>query len=94
MSKIDYKVHSLLNGGNSHYTGAIVCVDGTNLMQTGRLLDRYTFIEISDCHGKVRIHKDPNLPMKDFIDKLDTLEMEISFFKQYLIDKLAQNGEK
>lgn len=84
MSNVRWNNRVWLNSLDSHYSGSIVTFDGTNLLNRGKKLERYTFIEISDCHGKVRIHKDDNLDMRDFIEKLRLLETEIREFRLHL----------
>lgn len=78
-----YNKRVWLNSERSHYTGSIVCHDGV-VSNRGNPAERYTFIEISDCHGKSRIHYDNNLDMQDFVDKLKLLRDEIELFIEHL----------
>lgn len=84
MSKVNYNVRTNLNPETSHYTGSVACVDVEDVINQGKFTNRYTFVEIADCHGKVRIHKDPNLEMKDFLTKLRLLSFELSAFANFL----------
>jgi len=86
MSKINYNRRIWLNQETSHYTGSIVCFDGEDLENRGQTLSRYTFVEISDCHGKIRIHRDNNLPLLDFKCKLARMEYELRQFRKSLQD--------
>lgn len=81
---VRYNSRVWLNSYYSHYTGSIVCVDKKDLINRGHHLERYTFMEISDCHGKIRIHTDPNFGMEEYIDKLKRLETEIRNFREHL----------
>ncbi len=78
-----YNKRTFLNGINSHYTGSVVCHDGV-VSNRGKPAERYTFIEIADCHGKVRIHTDLNLTMDEYIDKLKLLINELEDFVSHL----------
>lgn len=84
MSDIKYNKRIWLNTDDSHYTGSIVLFDGVDVINHGKKLDRYSFVEISSCHGKVRIHKDDNLTMEDYIQKLKLLETEICEYRKHL----------
>jgi hypothetical protein len=72
-----------LNEIDSHFTGAVVCHDGVVANQ-GKPAERYTFVEIASCHGKVRLHADKNFGMSAFIAKLELLQSELSYFIDYL----------
>ena len=84
MSRVDYNSRQFLNPPSSHYTGSLVCFDGTEVINQGKELERYTFVEVSDCHGKVRLHKDNNLLMRDFILKLRFMAHELNQFANHL----------
>lgn len=78
-----YNTRKWLNALDSHYTGSLVCHDGV-VTNRGKPPARYTFLEISDCHGKVRIHYDDNLDMKSYIEKLKLIQSEIDSFIEHL----------
>lgn len=46
-----YNKRVWLNPRSSSFTGSIVLYDG--LLETK---ERYSFVELSDCNGKIRIH--------------------------------------
>lgn len=89
MSKVNYNIRLNLNPETSHYTGSIACVDVEDVINQGKFTERYTFVEIADCHGKVRIHKDPNLEMKEYIHKLRLLSVELMRFSTFLEDNVT-----
>lgn len=78
-----YNKRVWLNTPDSHFTGSMVCHDGI-VMNQGKPAARYTFVEFSDCHKKSRIHKDDNLEMVDFINKLRTVVEELNNFIEHL----------
>ena len=78
-----YNTRMWLNSIDSHYTGSIICHDGI-VSNRGKPPARYTFLELSDCHGKSRIHYDDNLDMDAFIQKLTLLRSEIDNFISHL----------
>lgn len=78
-----YNSRIWLNSTESHYTGSVTCFDGV-VSNRGKPPERYTFLELSDCHGKSRIHYDNNLDMIAFIDKLKLLKNEIELFIAHL----------
>lgn len=84
MSIEKYNTRTWLNDSDSHYTGSIVCAHFEDLKNRGKYMDEYIFAEISDCSGKVRIHKDMNHSTKDFIDKLKLIQSELQKFIDHL----------
>lgn len=78
-----YNKRIWLNNENSHFTGSMVCHDGV-VSNQGRPPERYTFMEICDCHRKIRVHKDANLPMDEFVGKLALMRDEINSFINHL----------
>ena len=78
-----YNTRTWLNSIDSHYTGSVVCHDGI-VTNRGKPHARYTFIEISDCHGKTRIHFDDNMDMDAYIDKLKLIQSELQNFIDHL----------
>jgi hypothetical protein len=84
MSDVKYNERIWLNEDDSHYTGSIVLFDGESIINQGKLIDRYSFVEISSCHGKVRIHNDYNHPLGVYIKKIATLEDELRKYREYL----------
>jgi hypothetical protein len=80
---MSYNTRTWLNSTESHYTGSVVCFDGI-VSNRGKPPEQYTFLELSDCHGKSRIHYDNNLDMAAFIQKLRLLQSEIDNFIEHL----------
>lgn len=78
-----YNKRIWLNTTDSHYTGSATFHDGI-VSNQGKPAERYTFMEITDCHRKVRIHYDHNLDMQAYIDKLSLLRDEIDNFINHL----------
>ncbi len=62
-----YKSETWLNKENSPSTGSIVCYDGDVEYSDGE--GPCVFIEIADCHNKVRLHMTHTDTMEEFIDK-------------------------
>lgn len=42
------------------------------------------FVEIADCHGKVRLHRTHTDTTKDFLVKLDFLIIQLTKFRNFL----------
>ena len=64
-------------------------IDGESEFAEG--LDRDSFIEIADCHGKVRLHKSSDDSVTEFIQKLSVMCNEIDCFIKHLKTKLIDN---
>lgn len=86
MSKVYYNRRIWLNSENSRSTGSVVCFDGQTEFSEG--VDRDSFIEISDCHGKVRLHKASDDNVAEFIQKLSVMRNEIDCFINHLKTKV------
>ena len=87
--EIRFNQRTWLNTLASHYTGSITCFDGT-VKNRGQPLREYTFVEIADCHGKVRIHVDDNSGLEEFIEKIDSLIYWLKAFRQHLARRLEE----
>jgi hypothetical protein len=80
-----YSKRTWLNPEYSASTGSIVAFHGkTTYGQCDPELT--TFLEIADCHGKVKIHKIKIDSMEDYIIKLRTLSEEIEDFADFLME--------
>lgn len=86
MSNVYYNRRIWLNSENSRSTGSVVCFDGKTEFSDG--VDRDSFIEISDCHGKVRLHKSSDDSVAEFIQKLSVMRNEIDCFINHLRTKV------
>lgn len=79
-----------LNKHDSSNTGSVVAFHGESSWkdEDGEFpLD--SMLEISDCHGKIRLHKTEKDTDQDFIDKLELLSKTINNFIYYLKDNEA-----
>lgn len=86
MSKVYYNRRIWLNSNKSRSTGSLVCFDGETEFSEG--IDRDSFIEISDCSKKIRLHKSSDEDITDFIDKLTIMRFEIDCFINHLKTKV------
>jgi len=80
--KTNYNKRTWLNDENSSSTSSIVSFDG--YVDYGKETFRDTFIRISDCSKSIKLHKNDNETMEDFIKRLELLKNEISSFIKYL----------
>lgn len=62
-----------LNPDSSASTGSAVAYHGKAWWKPKDTVDTAMFFEVSDCHGKVRLHKTDHETNKEFTDKLRTL---------------------
>ena len=60
-----YKTEKWLNPQTSPSTGSVVCYDGQTEFSDG--IGRNAFLQISDCHNIVRLHKCYADSIDDFI---------------------------
>lgn len=77
-----------LNAPDSPSTGSVVAYDGKAKDSDGEY--RSTFLQISDCYAKVKLHKSSYDNMDDFIDKMKKLRTTIDEF----IAHLEENKEE
>ena len=83
-----YSDRQWLNKDDSPSTGSFVAYSGPS---PWKKKERLTFIEIADCHEKVRLHIAPMDTKDDFIAKLIKLRNGLTKFIEYLqADKEAQ----
>lgn len=75
-----YSSRKWLNGENAPSTGATVAYEGKADWSEKNV----QFFEISDCHGKIRLHRTDNDTIGDFIRKLRVLSQEAEAFANYL----------
>jgi len=80
-----YNKRAWLKSENSPSTSSVAAFHGK--AQWGKKPEEYTFLEISDCNGKIRLHKIASDSMNDFIAKLKTLEDSVQDFRKYLEGK-------
>lgn len=94
MNKRSYNRRAWLNPPQSHFTGTVVCHDGV-VSNQGRAPERYSFVEISSCHGKVKLHADKNDGEDQdfqFLKKIDLLILELTDFRDHLEGNLPDNS--
>lgn len=72
-----------LNDPNSPSTGSVCAFDGEDKWGDDKQ-HNLRFLEIADCHCKVRLHKTGNDSDKDFIDKMVSLHNFIGDFINHL----------
>ena len=77
-----YSKRVWLNEENSPSTGSVVAFDG--FVRDDKEEWRSTFLELSDCYGKARLHKASYDSTEDFIEKMKLLRNEIDSFIDYL----------
>ena len=82
MNKTYYKSEDWLNEFESPSTGSIVCFDG--FREYSDFPDRCTFIEIADCHQKIRLHKAQGDTLEDFIAKATKMRNALTYFINHL----------
>ena len=78
-----YKTETWLNPEDSPSTGSIVCYDGDVEYTEGEA--PCMFVEIADCHNKVRLHCAHTDTTEQFIDKLDKVINSLKRFRSHLI---------
>jgi hypothetical protein len=95
MSNIKYNDRVWLNSEESHFTGSMVCFDGV-IKNQGKPAERYTFVELRDCHGRIRLHVDKNSEneLEEFRDKLLLLQETLDCFIDHLNKELTEERGK
>lgn len=81
--KDHYKSETWLNTKDSPSTGSLVCYDG-DIEYSDDGEQPCTFVEIADCHSKVRLHQVHTDSTEEFIKKLDLLIIHLTKFRNYL----------
>lgn len=84
-NKCFYNTRVWLNKNSSRNTGSIVCYDGITEFSDG--MNEDSFVEIADCHNKVRIHKDLNGTNDEWLNKLRLLRDNLNNFILFLESK-------
>lgn len=81
--KKNYNRRTWLNPLKSDSTGSVVAFDGRVIDFEGKDYQE-TFIEIADCHHKIRLHITSDDTRKEFTTKLKLLSFEIDRFIKHL----------
>lgn len=79
---MSYCKREWLNEINSPSTGSVVAYDG--IIKDSEVDYRSTFLQISDCFKKVKLHKASYDTINDFIKKMKILRTVIDDFINYL----------
>ena len=82
--KTYFKSEAWLNPKDSPSTGSIVCFDGDVEYTEGEA--PCVFVEIADCHEKIRLHQAHTDTTEQFIAKITTLINSLSEFRHHLIN--------
>jgi len=81
-----YNTRKWLNKKNSMSSGSVFIYEGKYPYNGSKLVDS-KFIEISDCHSKVRLHKSFADSDKDWEYKVDRLIKELIKYRDYMDNK-------
>lgn len=84
--KTYYKSVTQLNPDDSPSTGSIVCYDG-DIEYSDDGVQPNMFVEIADCHGKVRLHQAHTDTTKEFIEKIGLMIIALNHFRNHLESK-------
>lgn len=84
-TKTYFKSEKWLNSQTSSSTGSIVCYDGVFEGTEGSCY--CTFVEIADCHNKVRLHRSHVDTNEEFLEKVNSLITILSLFKNHLANE-------
>ena len=84
-----YSERIWLNPIDSRSTGSVAVFDGMVDYDYGKGPERTTFLEVSDCHTKIRLHRAPFDTLEMFIEKMTILNQSIERF----IDHLKEEKE-
>jgi molybdopterin synthase catalytic subunit len=78
---MNYCQREWLNDDESASTGSVVAFDGmVKHRYDDRKKVRHFFLEIADCHNKVRLHSSNIQTSRDFIKKLKLLRQVVDDF--------------
>lgn len=80
----NYADRRWLNNDGHPSTGSIVAYHGEAPWRQGKKQDEMTILEISDCHGKVRLHRAEIDTMEDFVKKMEVMRDVVDQFINHL----------
>lgn len=83
-SKTLYNKREWLNNLDTPSSGSVVCYHGISKYEEEKNNFEQLFLEIADCHYKIRLHKTVFETKQQFIDKLERLQTEIDLFIKHL----------
>lgn len=81
--KTYYKSITQLNPDDSPSTGSLVCYYG-DIEYSDDGVQPCMFVEIADCHSKVRLHRVHTDTTIEFLNKLDYLIIQLTKFRKFL----------
>jgi len=84
---IHYSKRKWLNPDGHSASASVVAYSGQGHWEEHGERAIWTFLEIADCHGKVRLHKAQFDTMEDYTNKLALLRDEIDRFIKHLKGK-------
>ncbi|MBO5004770.1 MAG: hypothetical protein J6D03_05930 [Clostridia bacterium] len=89
--KTRYKTFDELND-DTPSTGSICCYDGIIIYPEDEKEPEWEdqFIEIADCHNKVRLHRATYDTQEDWIDKVAKIKKSIDNYYYHLLEKEAE----
>jgi hypothetical protein len=73
-----------LNPGDQSLTGSIVTFNGDSAWKGENGPVKVSFVEVADCHNKVRIHGGDYDSISQFADKVELMRDTLTEFVQYL----------
>lgn len=73
-----------LNKPESRSTGSVVAFEGMVDYDNGKGAELTSFLELADCHGKVRLHRASYDTRADFVNKMKVLRSVLDDFILYL----------
>ena len=91
--KTYYKLTRELNEEDSPSTGSITCYDG-DIEYSDDGEQPCIFIEIADCHQKVRLHMSHTDTIADFIDKIGKIMDTLGYFRFHLVNYSPHRSNK
>ncbi|BCS55200.1 hypothetical protein GSbR_26010 [Geobacter sp. SVR] len=80
----NYSKRYWLNAEGHSSTGSAVAFHGDSPWDRDGKREKITFLEISDCHNKVRLHRSDFDDMAEFIVKMEKLRDAITEFVSHL----------
>jgi len=83
-----------LNRPDSPSTGSIVVFDGEIQWRSDRPIERESWLEVADCHCKVRLHRCYEDTQSDFLKKVETMRDVLDEYINHLKIKLDLEVKK
>ena len=88
----NYSQRHWLNEGSHSSTGSVVAFSGKAAWGYKGKREETTFLEISDCHAKVKLHRSGCDTMEEFIEKMQKLRDVVDAFVAHLRKEGTENG--